>query len=166
MADRKIHNEAQRHEIRSHVMRGVRQQEHAQGKKRPTGRGLSRTKSSEKLLSVTRRSSSTSDYARSPVTPIREDAQVPDSFSFGPMQNVLVKTKSESNVSPTTPTDLRYQPFEPLGSTPAGGLSVDSIDALLHYCKLQQRPGPHLLMIFRLDYYDPDDFPSRKQAGR
>lgn len=55
--DRRIHNESHRHEIRSHVMRGVRQHELTLGKKRPTGRPPARTTSSDPGSSASTRSS-------------------------------------------------------------------------------------------------------------
>ncbi|RMZ75229.1 hypothetical protein DV737_g5408, partial [Chaetothyriales sp. CBS 132003] len=48
--DRRIQDPSHRHEIRSHVMRNVRQHESSQGVKRPTGRGRARRINRERKL--------------------------------------------------------------------------------------------------------------------
>ncbi|RMD44811.1 hypothetical protein DV735_g264, partial [Chaetothyriales sp. CBS 134920] len=102
-----------RHEIRSHVMRNVRQHESNQGVKRPTGRGRARRINRDRKVDK-----ASSADAGTPTTPIHTAAQETDSqFPARPV----------SSESPTS--RLRYGQVDPyampLYSSPSGDYGLD-----------------------------------------
>jgi hypothetical protein len=129
--DRRIHNESHRHEIRSHVMRGVRQHEHTLGKRRPTGRRPpARTRSTEGSLVGTRRSS----LRDSPASLSRQGSNSTDGLSQ-PASDALVKTRLHP--TPSLPPPLYVSPsahfLDPFAATPGGNLRPADVDLLFKY---------------------------------
>lgn len=133
LSHRKINDVNQRHAIRSHVMQRVRQEELAQGKKRPTGRDHPKRNS---RIPIRSRSSDSDSSGQSDPTTSRSQSVVlnPPSGAFEggkvsipPLQRQLSPPKLL-----VAPAVHEFDPFETL---PTRGLSHRTVENLLQYCK-------------------------------
>lgn len=121
LADKKIVDSDQRHLIRSHVMKTVRENERLRGKKRPTGRDGTRKPNSSgtatpnlqtEVRTINSRSPS-SDSTVSSTSPSRGDQRVAK--------------------IPRSPSQGKFNPFNSL----PGGIETSSLtDGLIQYCRL------------------------------
>lgn len=137
LSHRKISDANQRHAIRSHVMQRVRQEELAQGKKRPTGRDHPKRPS---RIAIRSRSSDSDSSGASDLSSSRSQ-----SITFTtplPSTSAAFEDRKATFSPPRHPSQqlqLFIAPaiheFDPFDTLPTHGLQHKSIESLLQYCK-------------------------------
>ncbi|KAJ4568564.1 hypothetical protein HRR85_005735 [Exophiala dermatitidis] len=137
LTTRKIVNQEQRHVIRSHVMKSVRQEELAKGKKRSTGREQPKTSNSNKSRSSSNDSVSLlkNESPAAVTTAIKKERQEHE-------PNLLTidhKSRSRGAVGISAGAlTMMYMPavheLDPFYTLPCNSLGHQSLERLLRYC--------------------------------
>ncbi|KAL2417566.1 hypothetical protein ABEF95_012303 [Exophiala dermatitidis] len=137
LTTRKIVNQEQRHVIRSHVMKSVRQEELAKGKKRSTGREQPKTSNSDKSRSSSNNSVSLlkNESPAAVTTAIKKERPEHE-------PNLLTidhKSRSRGAVGTSAGAlTMVYMPavheMDPFYTLPCNSLGHQSLERLLRYC--------------------------------
>ncbi|EXJ90570.1 hypothetical protein A1O1_03673 [Capronia coronata CBS 617.96] len=139
LTTRKITNQQQRHVIRSHVMKSVRQEELARGKKRTIGRARSKRTDSDKSQGT----SSDSDYSHKNTSPLPSSVTIEEGLQKPQPQSHGLECDNQSRNShtlgtPCATTAMTYTPgvheFDPLDTLPCTSLSHKPLQRLLEHC--------------------------------
>jgi len=115
VADKKIVNQSQRQQIRSHVMKSVRQDEIARGVKRPTGRNINK-----------RRSARPSSNAIPKLK--KEDSTSSPSTISSPASSQMQELYAWRR-----PQSINQHLMDPFNTFPQAG-APGTVDVLLQYC--------------------------------
>lgn len=138
---RKITNQEQRHVIRSHVMKSVRQEELARGKKRSIGRDHGRRSDLDKAQSTSSDSdSSHKNQSPGPLTVVVKqeleesghDLHIVGDKKTGHSGATWLTTAGSTGKMTYVPAVIEFDPFDTL---PCTSLAHQGLESLLQYCE-------------------------------
>ena len=137
LAQRKVNDANQRHAIRSHVMQRVRQEELAQGKRRPSGRD--HPKRAARVPIRSRSGDSDSNDRRTSVShQLVEVGNQNQSGAWRILRHENGKSPSGRRKIPRNKLQLSIAPavheFDPFQTLPVNGVPHKSVESMLAYC--------------------------------